>query len=160
VATLAGLALFYLLSNRMLPATRLRSAPATGHDPTLPGRLDAAALPAPTDAEAAIPRWRRPSLLEARSGGGWGTRSTRESLVFDTPPAPDVERCRVAYRLVRLSSMADEVLGEEIGRLDRGDEVDVLAHEGGFCWVRTPSGAEGWVPGLTLTGWTAQEGTP
>jgi len=41
------------------------------------------------------------------------------------------------------------ILGDEIARLDRGDEVEVLAEEHGFVSVRTPDGLEGWVPRMT-----------
>ena len=38
----------------------------------------------------------------------------------------------------------------ELGRLDRGDEVELLAVESGFALVRAPDGLEGWVDASTL----------
>jgi hypothetical protein len=53
-------------------------------------------------------------------------------------------------RLVPLRSQPDELGGRLIERLDVGDEVDVLRQDGTYCFVRTPSGAEGWLPGLAV----------
>jgi len=74
----------------------------------------------------------------------------RAPVAFNGPPARGVDRCRVGSRLVPLRSEPGELLGVLVGRLDVGDEVDVLRQEGTNCYVRTPSGAEGWVPGMAL----------
>jgi hypothetical protein len=51
--------------------------------------------------------------------------------------------------MVRLSDSPDEILGQEIGRLDQGDEVGCRAS--GLYWkVRTPLGEIGWVHKMTL----------
>jgi hypothetical protein len=38
----------------------------------------------------------------------------------------------------------------ELGRIDRGDEVELLALDSGFALVRTPDGLQGWVDASTL----------
>jgi hypothetical protein len=74
----------------------------------------------------------------------------RAPILFAAPPARGVDRCRVGSRLVPLRSEPGELVGVLVGRLDVGDEVDILRQEGSNCFVRTPSGAEGWVPGMAL----------
>jgi uncharacterized protein YgiM (DUF1202 family) len=56
------------------------------------------------------------------------------------------------YRLVRLSDGPDDLNSREIGRVDRGDEVEIIGEQGGFLQVRTPSGLEGWVPRVAIVG--------
>ena len=46
--------------------------------------------------------------------------------VFDKPPARDAERAKIGYRRVRISSKPDPVRSLELGRLDRGDEVEIV----------------------------------
>jgi hypothetical protein len=99
--------------------------------------------------EAAIPRWRRQSLREARM------RSERDvmpivPLQFIAPPTEGIDRRVVAYNLVRMASEPDELLGEEVGRLDRGDEVEVLDRHGVYLLVQAPDGSRGWVHRTTL----------
>jgi hypothetical protein len=74
----------------------------------------------------------------------------RAPITFAAAPARGVDRCRIGSRLVPLRSEPGELMGVLVGRLDVGDEVDVLRQEGTNCLVRTPSGAEGWVPGMAL----------
>ena len=52
--------------------------------------------------------------------------------------------------MVRLSDSPDEILGQEIGRLDEGDEVELLERSGLHWKVRTPPGEIGWVHKMTL----------
>jgi hypothetical protein len=65
--------------------------------------------------------------------------------VFDHPPASGVERFRVAYIRVRLSSAPDDLRSTELGRLDRGDEVELVDSFEGYLLVRTPTGVTGWI---------------
>jgi hypothetical protein len=51
---------------------------------------------------------------------------------------------------VRVGDAPDDVRSEEIGRLDRGDEVELLRTEAGFALVRTPDGLEGWVTEIAV----------
>ena len=66
--------------------------------------------------------------------------------VFDKPPAKDAERAKIGYRRVRISSKPDSVRSLELGRLDRGDEVEIVDSYEGFLQVRTPDGITGWIP--------------
>ena len=71
---------------------------------------------------------------------------------FDKPPAGDVERAKVGYRRVRISSKPHAVRSQELGRLDRGDEVEIVDSYEGFLQVRTPDGITGWIPRHTIVG--------
>ena len=80
---------------------------------------------------------------------GW---QSRPALLFDTAPARNVVRRRITYRLVRLSDGVDDLRSKEIMRLDRGDEIEILGQEGSYLQVRTPSGAVGWIPSVSIIG--------
>ena len=56
-----------------------------------------------------------------------------------------MERAKVGYRRVRISSEPDAVRSVELGRLDRGDEVEILESHEGFLRVRTPDDITGWI---------------
>ena len=56
----------------------------------------------------------------------------------------------MGYRRVRLSDAPDDVSSRELGRLDRGDEVEVVGSYEGFLQVRTPDGVVGWIPRHTI----------
>ncbi|HKG56792.1 MAG TPA: SH3 domain-containing protein [Candidatus Limnocylindrales bacterium] len=103
-----------------------------------------------TTDEAAMPRWRRPSVQAARVTSRYGPPVSRPALKFDAPATSGVERVAVNYRFVRVADAPDDVRSVELGRLDRGDEVDVLDRRSGFALVRAPDGLEGWVPRMTL----------
>jgi hypothetical protein len=113
--------------------------------------------------EDALPRWRRPSLLAARKSTPGldlevveAQRLTFEHAVVE--PTPDHERRRIRYRMVRLTDKPDEILGVELGRLDEGDEVELITSYGAYWRVRTPLGQEGWVHRMTLGEATAGPG--
>ena len=72
------------------------------------------------------------------------------AVVFDKPPAKGVERLKMAYRRVRISDAPDDVSSRELGRLDRGDEVELVDSYEGFLQVRTPDGVVGWIPRHTI----------
>jgi len=65
--------------------------------------------------------------------------------VFDKPPAKDAERAKIGYRKVRISSRPDAVRSAELGRLDLGDEVEILDSYEGFLQIRTPDEITGWI---------------
>jgi SH3-like domain-containing protein len=67
-------------------------------------------------------------------------------------PAKGADRARVGYRQVRVSSKPDAVRSVELGRLDRGDEVEILDSFEGFLQVRTPDDITGWILRHTLVG--------
>jgi hypothetical protein len=115
-------------------------------EPTLARSV--AVIPDMLDGDAHIPRWRRPSVQSAR-------KERRGLEVAHVPAAftdnePGGERRRVRYRLVRVMSLPDEIQGEEVGLLDRGDEVELVRSTGAYRLVRTPYGQEGWVHQMTL----------
>ena len=71
---------------------------------------------------------------------------------FAKPPAKDAQRAKVGYRRVRISSRPDAVRSRELGRLDRGDEVEIVGSHEGFLQVRTPDGITGWIARHTIVG--------
>ena len=71
---------------------------------------------------------------------------------FDKPPRKGIERARVGYRRVRIGSEPVDVGSTELGRLDRGDEIEILESHEGFLRVRTPDHITGWIPRQTILG--------
>jgi hypothetical protein len=117
--------------------------------------VQAAAPPIPefADIDAHLPRWRRPSLMEARKTDPLRTVSTNVRLTFEGDAGSAVtgmERRLIRYRLVSLLSAPDEVRGVEIGVLDEGDEVVLLEKRGTYWRVLCPDGREGWLHKMTL----------
>jgi hypothetical protein len=103
--------------------------------------------------ETNLARWLRPALRQQRESGGRGMLPVaHEPVRFDAPAAAGVERRRISYRLVRVSDAPDDIRSSEIGRLDRGDEVEVIGESGGYLQVRTASGLVGWVPRMVIVG--------
>jgi hypothetical protein len=101
------------------------------------------------DPEALIPRWRRPSLQAARQSHWAEEAGARVAQRFPAG-ATRGERRIVAYRLVFVADRPEDRDAVELGRLDRGDEVELLALDNGFALVRAPDGLEGWVDASTL----------
>jgi hypothetical protein len=103
--------------------------------------------------EANLPRWLRPTLREQRQSTDRGmVAAAHETARFGAPPKAGVERRTIGYRLVRVSDGPDDIRSKEVGRLDRGDEVEVIAEHENFLRVRSPSGLEGWVPRVVIVG--------
>ena len=103
--------------------------------------------------EANPARWLRPTLREQRQSGDRGmAAAVHEPDRFGASPKAGVERRTIGYRLVRVSDGPDDIRSKEVGRLDRGDEVEVIAEHENFLRVRTPSGLEGWVPRVVIVG--------
>ena len=71
---------------------------------------------------------------------------------FEATPAKGVERATIGYHKVRISSKPDAVRSVELGRLDRGDEVEILDSYEGFLQVRTPDDIVGWIMRHTIVG--------
>ena len=90
-------------------------------------------------------------LKEVRKASKRATAAATASAVatsvrkFGKPAPKGVERAMVGYRLVRISSEPDAVRSVELGRLDRGDEVEILESHEGFLRVRTPDDITGWI---------------
>jgi hypothetical protein len=89
------------------------------------------------------------SRLSGNRPTGW---QSRPPLHFDLPPTPGAVRRQITYRLVRLSDGPDDLRSKELMRLDRGDEIEILGQEGSYLQVRTPTGATGWIPNLSIIG--------
>jgi len=120
---------------------------------TAPGPVATSALVVPgAEPDGHLPRWRRPSLLEARKADPLRQASTAVRLTFDARADAGEHRERrvIRYRLVRLLDAPDELLGNEIGTLDEGDEVVPLAKRGAYWRVLCPDGREGWIHKMTL----------
>jgi hypothetical protein len=118
--------------------------------PTSPGP---APVPAPLDAEAAMPRWRRPSLMEARKADPIRDAVPVPRLTFDhglVGPLDGRERRLIRYSVVRLLDTPDELRGAEIGFVDQGDEVQLLEKHGVYWLVLCPDGRQGWIHKMTL----------
>jgi hypothetical protein len=120
--------------------------PPTPLDPAA-GKAEATA-PA-HDPEALIPRWRRPSLQAARQSSYAEAGTGRPPLRFEAGVVVGALRV-VAYRLVFVSDRPSDYEAVELGRLDRGDHVDLLRIENGFALVKAPDGMRGWVEAATL----------
>lgn len=105
------------------------------------------------DLEALMPRWRRPSLIQARKTDPIRDATPAARLTFDhglVGPLDGRERRVIRYRVVRLLDAPDELRGAEIGYLDQGDEVQLLEKYGAYWLVLTPDGQQGWLHKMTL----------
>jgi hypothetical protein len=103
------------------------------------------------DPEANMPRWRRPSLLEARRSDPTRADGThRAPMTFgETMESGDEVRV-VRYAVVPVLDRPDEVLGLRLGDLGAGDEVRVIGASGAFLEVLCPNGDQGYVHRTTL----------
>jgi len=123
------------------------------------GTIRAPAGPTVLDAEAGMPRWRRPSLLQARKADPARYVATVPRMSFEhaaagtavsAAAAGDSEQRVIRYRLVRLLDAPDELRSAEIGQLDQGDEVRLLERSGSYWLVLCPDGRQGWLHKMTL----------
>jgi hypothetical protein len=146
----------------MAPAPSPSPAPLTS--PTLATAVEAMAPPTGqvVDPEANMPRWRRPSLLEARHSDP--TRQApayRLAMRFNEDGAERLDLRVVRYAVVPILDRPDEVMGQRVADLEAGDEVHVVGASGTFMEVVCPNGERGWVHRTTLgqrvppaaTGW-------
>jgi hypothetical protein len=114
------------------------------------------------DMELLMPRWRRPSLIQARKADPIRDQTPAPRLTFDqglVGPLDGRERRVVRYSLVRLFDSPDELRGSEIGYLNKGDEVQLLEKYGSYWLVLCPDGQQGWLHKMTL-GDTMEEEAP
>jgi hypothetical protein len=105
------------------------------------------------EGEMALPRWRRPSLLEARKADPIRDGVVAPRLTFDhglVGPLDGRERRLIRYNVVRLLDAPDELRASEIGFLDQGDEVQLLEKRGVYWLVLCPDGQQGWIHKMTL----------
>jgi hypothetical protein len=104
---------------------------------------------APVDDDAPLKRSRK---APARPTAPAAAAAAASARLFDAPPKGGVDRAKVGYRRVRISSEPDAVRSTELGRLDRGDEVEILDSHEGFLRVRTPDDVTGWILRHTILG--------
>jgi hypothetical protein len=106
----------------------------------------------PIDPEANMPRWRRPSLLEARYSD-----PTRQAPVYRQPMSFSDDEARrldvrvVRYAVVPMLDRPDEVLGHRVCDLEHGDQVQVISASGTFVEVKSAKGDHGWVHRTTIS---------
>ena len=129
------------------------AARGTGEAATAALVPDDATSPTPLDLEMAMPRWRRPSLLQARKADPLRDEERPARLSFDhaaVAPIAGYERRLIRYMVVQLLDTPDEFRGTEIGALAQGDEVQLLERSGTYWRVFCPDGSEGWIHRMTL----------
>jgi hypothetical protein len=114
--------------------------------------IAATAAAAPVDLEASMPRWRRPSLQQARKADPSRSVLATPKMRFDDGTGAGIgyERRLIRYRVVRLLDAPDELRSVEIGQLDQGDEVQLLEKSGAYWLVVCPDGRQGWLHKMTL----------
>jgi SH3 domain-containing protein len=104
----------------------------------------------PIDEDAPLKKTRR-AAKKLAAGTAMAAAPT-ERRIFGAPAKKGVSRARVGYRRVRISSEPDAVRSTELGRLDRGDEVEILESFEGFLQIRTPDDIVGWILRHTIVG--------
>ncbi len=104
--------------------------------------------------EEGIPRWRRPSLIQARkTDPRYSAAAAHDRMSFNhggDPGTAGTERRKIRYRAVSLLDAPDPLRSAAIGDLDEGDEVQLLEKSGGYWLVLCPDGSRGWVHRMTL----------
>jgi hypothetical protein len=136
------------------PDEVLQAQAARGHAAVPGGQIvRAPSVPAPIDTEAGMPRWRRPSLIEARKADPTRSLASNTHMSFANGAVNAVdgrERRIIRYRVVRLLDAPDELRSADIGQLDQGDEVQLLERSGAYWLVLCPDGRQGWLHKMTL----------
>ena len=135
------------------PDEVLKAKAARGTDVAASAELvGARPFAVPLEGEAAMPRWRRPSLLEARKADPARFVATSQRLAFSDGGTADDGRERrvIRYRVVSLLDAPDELRSTDIGQLDQGDEVQLLERSGAYWLVLCPDGRQGWLHKMTL----------
>jgi hypothetical protein len=133
-------------------ASRAAAAAPGAADGSLVAATPAAPLTA-LDAEMAMPRWRRPSLLAARKADPLRSAAPVARLSFEHGMVDAIEgreRRLIRYHVVELLAAPDELGGATIGSLTQGDEVQLLEQSGTHWRVLCPDGREGWIHRMTL----------
>jgi hypothetical protein len=108
---------------------------------------------APVDDDAPLKEVRKASRVASAAATAAAVATSVRT--FAKPPPKGVERAKVGYRRVRISSEPDAIRSVELGRLDRGDEVEILESHEGFLRVRTPDDITGWILRHTVVGATS-----
>ncbi len=106
---------------------------------------------AQADPEALMPRWRRPSLLEARRADpSRRAEATHTPLRFGSRAA-EADLRIVRYAVVPVLDRPDEVLGGRLAVIGAGDEIEVVGSSGTYLEVICPSGERGWIHRTTVS---------
>jgi hypothetical protein len=122
------------------------ATPPPSRDPAIEEDLE------PIDEDAPLKKTRRTSRKAAEAVMAAAAGPVR---TFTGPAPKGVSRAKVGYRQVRISSEPDAVRSTELGRLDRGDEIEILESHEGFLRVRTPDEITGWILRHTIVGGSA-----
>lgn len=139
--------------DEVLQASAARGSAVIASGELVLGVAGHANLPGPADPEAGMPRWRRPSLIQARREDPARSATISPSMSFATGrvgAVADHERRIIRYRVVRLLDAPDELRSADIGQLDQGDEVQLLERSGAYWLVLCPDGRQGWLHKMTL----------
>jgi hypothetical protein len=103
------------------------------------------------DPEVNMPRWRRPSLIEARRSDPYRSAPpVRLPMRFLNDNASEADLRVVRYAIAPVLDRPDEVLGLRLSDLGAGDEVQIVGASGAFIEVLCPNGDQGWVHRTTL----------
>lgn len=103
------------------------------------------------DPESRMPRWRRPSLLEARhSDPSTQAPAYRLPMRFGEDHSVELDVRIVRYAVVPVLDRPDEVLGLRLSDLAAGDEIQVTSASGAFLEVLCPNGDRGWIHRTTV----------
>lgn len=103
------------------------------------------------DPEAGMPRWRRPSLLEARRSDPTRANATpRTPMRFGEVIPSDVDVRVVRYAVVPVLDRPDEVLGLQLSDIGTGDEIQVVGGSGAFLEIVCPNGDRGFIHRTTV----------
>jgi len=111
-----------------------------------------AATVRPAQAPPISPLLAAKAKADASKGSNKADAKDAKKVVAAKGAPKGPERFHIGYRGVRLGDGPDEFRSTELGRLDRGDEVEILGSHEGFLQVRTPAGLTGWIPRHTITG--------
>jgi len=153
LVALAGMSLLgTMIRRRSQPPA---ASPADRPEDASPGTLGVEAgrdrnLPRWLDPSIAAARFRTDPTASVRAVSAIVAPPTRTPLVFAEPIDDLVERARVRYDGVPLLDRPDDVLGHTQRELDAEDEVEVLERAEIWARIRTPNGATGWLPSMTL----------
>jgi hypothetical protein len=136
----------------------MMAPPAAAPPPAAPTHAQATAVEAmapvevrEVDPEANMPRWRRPSLLEARRSDPLRVAQThRVPMRFTDDQIYQFDVRIVRYAVVPLLDRPDELLGMRMADLESGDEVQVLSSQGTYLEIHCPNGERGFVHRTTL----------
>jgi hypothetical protein len=104
----------------------------------------------PVDPESNMPRWRRPSLLEARRSDPSRMEPVHRMPMRFSDVSAELDLRIVRYAVVPVLDRPDEVLGLRISDLGAGDECQVLNTSGAYIEILCPNGDQGWVHRTTL----------